>query len=150
MFRKNNRIWCKGLICKASSVASHQTMWCNKIMLKKDIQFHGTFHGLRISNWIAILISENVKLWFLRKYTLTYRSGGRGGQDLDVRSTFRIKFSIYEWPFNKTIKMWKNSSLWEYYRLVIKYLKYFQNLSKALDEVLFKKITPRSTSCYLG
>ena len=27
MFRRNNRTWCKGLVWKASKVASHQTRW---------------------------------------------------------------------------------------------------------------------------
>ena len=30
MLRRNDRIWCKGLTCKASSVSSKQTSWYNK------------------------------------------------------------------------------------------------------------------------
>ena len=39
MFRRNNRIWRKGLVCKSSSFASNQvikqTMWYNKRILRK-------------------------------------------------------------------------------------------------------------------
>ena len=35
LFRRNNRIWRKGLVCKASSVPSNQTRWYNKRILRK-------------------------------------------------------------------------------------------------------------------
>ena len=35
LYRINNRIWLKGLVCKASSVAFRQSRWYNKIILTK-------------------------------------------------------------------------------------------------------------------
>ena len=35
LFQRNNKICCKGLVCKVSSVASYQTRWYNKIIFKK-------------------------------------------------------------------------------------------------------------------
>ena len=35
LFRRSNRSWLKGLVCKASSVASQQTRWYNKRMFRK-------------------------------------------------------------------------------------------------------------------
>ena len=35
MSRRNNSFWCKGFVCKSSSVASYQTRWCNKRILRK-------------------------------------------------------------------------------------------------------------------
>ena len=60
MFRTNNRIWRKGLVCKSSSVASNQviwqTRWYNKRILIKDYSVPWDF------SWI-----ENYKLSH-RKY----------------------------------------------------------------------------------
>ena len=62
LFRRNNRIWCKGLVFKSSRVASNQVIqrikWYNKRLLTKAIQFHGTLHGLKITNCVLDLGSR--------------------------------------------------------------------------------------------
>ena len=61
------------------------------------LQFQGHLFIYKKEFWqeltIAILIWENVELCFSQKYAL---GQGRGGQDLDVGSAFRIEFSICE------------------------------------------------------
>ena len=52
LFRRNNRIWNKGLACKASNVASNQTSWYKKRILKKGYSVSRDF------SWI-----ENYKLF---------------------------------------------------------------------------------------
>ena len=56
MFPRNNRIWCKGLVCKSSSVASIQVIWQtrrhNKRILRKGYSVPQDF------SWI-----ENYKLY---------------------------------------------------------------------------------------
>ena len=52
LFRRNNRIWHKGLACKASNVASNQTSWYKKRILKKGYSVSRDF------SWI-----ENYKLF---------------------------------------------------------------------------------------
>ena len=52
-FNEKNGFNVKGLVCKASSVASHQTRLYNnttKEFSEKAIQFHEIFHGLKITN----------------------------------------------------------------------------------------------------
>ena len=51
MFRRNNRIWHKGLAFMSSSIGSYQTRWYNKIILRKGYSFSRDF------SWI-----ENYKL----------------------------------------------------------------------------------------
>ena len=51
MFRRNNSIWHKGLAFMSSSIASYQTRWYNKIILRKGYSFSRDF------SWI-----ENYKL----------------------------------------------------------------------------------------
>ena len=51
MFQRNNSAWHKILVCKASSVVSHQTRWYNKRILRKG------YSVLRDFSWI-----ENYKL----------------------------------------------------------------------------------------
>ena len=51
MFRRNNRIWRKGLVCKSSIVAYITTRWYNKRILIKGYSVPGDF------SWI-----ENYKL----------------------------------------------------------------------------------------
>ena len=58
-FRRNNKIWRKDLLCKSSTVASNQVT-CQTSDITKEfretaIQFHGTFHGLKITNWLPSL-----------------------------------------------------------------------------------------------
>ena len=57
LFLRNDRIWKIGLVCKASSFVSHQTRW-NKTIFTKTIQFHGTFHELKITNWYHAFTEE--------------------------------------------------------------------------------------------
>ena len=59
MFWQNNRFWQIGLVCKASSVASHQTRWHNKRILIKGYSI------LRDFSWI-----ENSKLILMCKSTM--------------------------------------------------------------------------------
>ena len=60
LFRRNNRIWCKGLVCKASSVASHQTRWYNKRILRTR-----DFSWIENYNWST----KNVVLFFNKQLT---------------------------------------------------------------------------------
>ena len=53
LFWRNNRIWRKGLACRASSVASHQDKWYYKKILRKGYSVPRDF------SWI-----ENDKLFF--------------------------------------------------------------------------------------
>ena len=56
----------------------------------------------RILVWVNnsyIFIWENVNLCFSQIYNME----GRGGQDLDMGSKFRIEFSISEWPLKNEI-----------------------------------------------
>ena len=53
MFLWSNRVWHKGLVCKASCVASHQTKWCKKRILRKVYSVQHDF------SW-----TENYKLIF--------------------------------------------------------------------------------------
>ena len=65
MLRRNNRIWRKGLVCKSSTVTPK---WYNtpgditKEFWEKAIQFHGTFHGLKIKN------CKEEKIFFHQQY----------------------------------------------------------------------------------
>ena len=57
LFLRNDRIWKIGLVCKTASFVSHQTRW-NKTIFTKTIQFHGTFHELKITNWYHAFTEE--------------------------------------------------------------------------------------------
>ena len=49
MFRRNNWIWLKGLVCKAFSVTSNQTRWFNKRLFSST----GLSLGLKVTNWYS-------------------------------------------------------------------------------------------------
>ena len=51
MFRRNNKVWHKGLVWKASNVASHQTRWYNKRILRKSYSVPREFSWIGITNW---------------------------------------------------------------------------------------------------
>ena len=74
MFRRNNRVWRKGLVCKSSNIAFNQVIqqarWHNKKILIKgysatrlfmdwklqtEVDFRTNFYALRIANSILIL-----------------------------------------------------------------------------------------------
>ena len=57
MFRRNNMIWRKGIVCKASSVASPQTRWYIKRMLTKDCSAPRGFSWIQNYKliWLAIV-----------------------------------------------------------------------------------------------
>ena len=58
MLRINNRIWRKGLVCKASSVASNQTRWYNKRILVKGYSVPRDFSWIEnynLNTWVYLL-----------------------------------------------------------------------------------------------
>ena len=58
LFRRNNMIWRKRIVCKASGVASDHTRWYNKRILRNSYSFP---RDLKITNWKL----RNVKTRFL-------------------------------------------------------------------------------------
>ena len=67
------------------------------------LQFQDVLSIYKIEFWfeltVAIFIWESVERCFSQKYIFTLErggGGGRGGQDLDMGSTFRIEFLICE------------------------------------------------------
>ena len=51
LFRRNNRIWRKGIVCKVSIVASHQTRWYIKRMLTKGYSVPRDISWIENYNW---------------------------------------------------------------------------------------------------
>ena len=68
MFRKNNRIWHKGLACVSSSIKSYQTKWYNKRILRKGYSFSRDF------SWIE---NSKLKSFCQWKFLLTKFLSGR-------------------------------------------------------------------------
>ena len=62
-FQRNNRIWCKGLIFKAPSVASHQTRWynqknVNKMPVPQDFSWIENYKLMWLALYIVVPIYD--------------------------------------------------------------------------------------------
>ena len=88
MFRKNNRTWHKVLAYMSSCIASYQTRWYNKRILRKGYSFSGDFP------WIKNYKLKSFCQWkFLLTKSLSVRCPSTLG--LFVLFTFSKKFITF-------------------------------------------------------
>ena len=130
LFGRNNRTWRECLVCKGSTVASHQTNWHNKRMLRKG------YYGLRDFSWI-----ENYKLECVSKFRKFTEKHPFWSPFLiscrPLAGNFvgkRIQHKYFPLNFAKMLRtpslrkpddcFWKTSRLILCYELVISYVKH--------------------------
>ena len=74
MSRRYNRIWQIGVVCKSSSVVSHQTRWYNKISIPRDFSWIEKYKLIWQLNIISYFnIHENIVRYLSTFITTLYQ-----------------------------------------------------------------------------
>ena len=71
LFRRNNKVWPKGHVCKGSSVMSYQTWWYNKLILGKGYSVPRDFSWIK--NYKLIQQHHKIFKYLILQNTCVHR-----------------------------------------------------------------------------